>query len=155
MRLDGAPSFFERHAIGVDSNLDPVLRKELLSRIEKVDVNPLERSWDHEVRDSRKQYEALIAYVQRTGFADEIARSRGDEMRAAVHGKGARVLLDLASIGTVGRYHHHETVNDSLIAKLDEQRRRAWFKTSAEPSPPVPEDVLVTGMNQPKAGIGR
>jgi hypothetical protein len=127
---------FERHAIGVDANMDPVLRKELLALIEKVDVNPIERSWDQEIRDGRKQYEALIAYAHKTGLEREIAKCRGEEMRAAAHGKGARVLLDLASIGTLGLYRHHETATDSSMAKLDQRRRSAWLKLQQKSLPP-------------------
>ena len=149
---------FERHAIGVDSNLDPALRKELLARIEKVDVNPIERSWDQEIRDGRKQYEALIAYAQKTGLEREIARSRGDEMRAIAHGNGARVMLDMASIGTLGLYRHHDTADDSSIAKLDQQRRSAWLKLQPKSLPPGQDAVLAGQSNSPspaKAGIAQ
>jgi hypothetical protein len=127
---------FERHAIGVDGNIDPGLRKELLARIEKVDVNPIERSWDQEIREARAQYDALIAYAQRTGLEREIAKSRDGETRAAAHGKGARVLLNMASIGTLGLYHHHEPESDSSMAKLDQQRRAAWLKLQPKSLPP-------------------
>jgi hypothetical protein len=130
---------FERHAIGVDANIDPALRKELLARIEKVDVNPIERSWDQEIRDGRKQYEALIAYAQKTGLEREIAKSRDDEMRATAHGTGARVLLQMASVGTLGLYHHREAADDSSMAKLDQQRRAAWLKLQPKSLPPGQE----------------
>jgi hypothetical protein len=131
-----------RHAIGVDSNMDPNLRKELLSRIEKVDVNPIERSWDQEIRDGEKQYEALIAYAEKTGLVREIAKSRGDEMRATVHRKGARALLDVATIGTLGLYRHHETVDESSMVKLDEQRRIAWLRLQPKFLPPGQDAVV-------------
>jgi hypothetical protein len=139
---------FERHAIGVDSNIDPDLRKELLARIEKVDVNPIERSWDQEIRDGRKQYEALIAYAQKTGLEREIAKSRDGEMRAAAHGKRARVILNVASIGTLGLYHHHETGSDSSMAKLDQQRRAAWLKLQPRLLPPG-QDAEVADRKNP------
>ncbi len=147
---------FERHAIGVDSNMDPGLRKELLGRIEKVDVNPIERSWDQEIRDARKQYDALIAYAQKTGLAQEIAKSRGDEMRKTVHRTGTRILLDVASIGTLGLYRHHEKVDDSLMAKLDQQRRSAWLKLQPGFLPPDHDAVLAHENRSPlpaKAGL--
>jgi hypothetical protein len=130
---------FERHAIGVDANIDPGLRKELLARIEKVDINPIERSWDQEIREARTQYEALISYAQKTGLEREIAKSRDGEMRATAHGSGARVLLDMASIGTLGLYHHHEAESDTSIAKLDQQRRAAWLKLQPRLLPPGQE----------------
>jgi hypothetical protein len=46
-----------RNAIGSDPNMDPKLRTELLGRIEKIDVNPIERSWDQEIRDGWRRNE--------------------------------------------------------------------------------------------------
>jgi hypothetical protein len=134
--------------------MDPALRKELLARIEKVDVNPIERSWNQEIRDGSKQYEALIAYAQKTGLEREIARSRSDELKATVHGKGARVMFEMASIGTLGLYRHHETMDDSLMAKLDQQRRSAWLKL--QPSSLPQDAVLADRLSpspSPKSGI--
>lgn len=146
---------FERHAIGVDPNIDPALRQELLARIEKVDVNPIERSWDQEIREARTQYEALIAYAQKTGMEREIAKSRDGEARAAVHGKGARVLINMASISTLGLYHHHETGSDSSIAKLDRQRHAAWLKLQPKSLPPGQDAEVAQRKNSvlPMAGM--
>jgi hypothetical protein len=133
-----------RHAIGSDPNIDPQLRKELLEHIEKVDVNPIERSWDHEIRDGWRQYEALIDYAHTTGLSREVDRDRGDEMRTTVHGPVARAFLHLASVATAGLYNHHDTMNQSLAAKLDQQRREARLKHPAQPLPPE-SDPLVAG----------
>lgn len=135
---------FVRHAIGVDTNMDPSLRKELLSRIEKVDVNPIERSWPQEIRDGQKQYEALAAYAEKTGLEKEIARSRGDEMKAAAHGKTARTFMAIASVGTLGLYRHHEKVDDQMMAQLAEQRRAAWLKRQPGSLPPGSDAVVAT-----------
>ncbi len=146
---------FERHAIGVDPNIDPALRKELLARIEKVDVNPIERTWDQEIREARTQYEALIAYAQKTGLEREIATSRDGELRATAHGTGARVMLNLASIGTLGIYRHHEPESETSIAKLDEQRRAAWLKLQPKSLPPGQQAELAKRKNPavPAAGM--
>ena len=147
---------FERHTIGADSNMDPRLRGELLNRIEKVDVNPIERSWEQEIRDSKKQYESLVAYAQKTGLEREIARSRADELKSTKHGTSARVLLDMASIGTLGVYRHHEPADDSMMTKLDQQRRSAWLKLQPKSLPPGQDAVLADRLNSaptPKAGM--
>ncbi len=132
-----------RHAIGSDSNLDPDLRTELLSRIEKVDVNPIERSWNQEVRDSWRQYDALIAYARETGLAREIDRDRGDEVRAAVHGPAARTFLRIATISTAGLYRHHEKMDEAAMAKLNQQRRDALAKLQIRPLPPTGDSVAL------------
>jgi hypothetical protein len=149
---------FERHAIGADPNLDPNLRQELLSRIEKVDVNPIERSWDQEIRDSRKQYAELVAYAQETGLEREIARSRADELKSTRHGKGARAMLEVASIGTLGLYRHHEKADDSTLAKLDQQRRGAWLRRQPKSMLPDQGAEVAQGGSAPtpsKAGMLR
>jgi hypothetical protein len=133
-----------RHAIGSDPGLEPSLRKELLGRIEKVDLNPIESSWDQEIRDGWRQYNALITYARATGLAREIARDRGDEVSATIHGTGARALLHLASIGTVGLYRHHDAVNQSLMAKLEQQRRSAWLKSQGQNLPPASQPVVAS-----------
>ncbi len=130
-----------RHAIGSDPNLEPKLRAELLGRIEKIDVNPIERPWDQEVRDCWRQYDALIAYAGATGLAREVDRDRGAEMSATVHGPAARTFFHLASIATAGLYTHHDTMSPSLIAKLDRQRRDARLKLQAQPLPPEADTV--------------
>jgi hypothetical protein len=56
-------------------------------------------------------------------------------------------MLNVASISTLGLYRHHETVNDSLMAKLDEQRRSAWSKLQMKALPPAPEEVLANRTN--------
>jgi hypothetical protein len=139
-----------RHAIGSDPNIQPKLRAELLGRIEKIDVNPIERPWDQEIRDGWRQYDALIAYAGVTGLAREVDRDRGAEVSATVHGPAARTFFHLASIATGGLYTHHDTMNPSLVAKLDQQRRNARLKLQAQPLPPG-SDPLVASKNSNEA----
>jgi hypothetical protein len=63
-------------------------------------------------------------------------------MRATVHRKGARALLDVATIGTLGLYRHHETVDESSMVKLDEQRRIAWLRLQPKFLPPGQDAVV-------------
>ncbi len=137
-----------RNAIGSDPEMDPKLRTELLGRIEKVDVNPIERSWDREIRDAWRQYDALIAYARETGLAREVDRDRGDEMSATVHGPVARTFFHLASIATAGLYNHHDTMSPSLMAKLDQQRRDARLKLPGQPLPPGNNAMVAGGAPQ-------
>jgi len=125
-----------RNAVGSDPKIDPNLRAELLGRLERIDVNPIERSWDQEIRDGSRQYDALIAYARATGLEREIDRDRGDEVLATVHGPFARMFFQLASIATAGLYNHHDKMNQSLVAKLDQQRRDARLKLQAPFLPP-------------------
>ena len=49
-----------RHALGTDAGLDPDLRKELMARLERLDIDPAARTWAQEVRGAWRQYEALV-----------------------------------------------------------------------------------------------
>src|SRR6266700_3761676 len=40
-----------RHELGADDTLAPELRAELMERVERLSLDPLERSWEQEVRD--------------------------------------------------------------------------------------------------------
>jgi hypothetical protein len=137
-----------RHAIGSDARMAPKLRTELLGRIEKIDVNPIERPWDQEVRDAWQQYDALIAYARTTELAREVDRDRGDEMRAMVHGPGARMLLHVASIATGGLYRHHDSMNPSLDARLDQQRRNTRIKAQAQSLPPSRDAAVASDVHR-------
>jgi hypothetical protein len=137
-----------RNAIGSDLKLDPQLRTELLSRIERVDVNPVERSWEQEIRDGWRQYDALMAYARTTQLAREVDRDRGDETNAGGHSPLARVFLHVAAVVTAGLYNHHDTMNPGLMAQLDQQRRTARLKQPSDPLPPGPtpgNDTLLAG----------
>ncbi len=113
-----------------------------MARIEAIDVNPIERSWDREIDDGWRQYDALIAYAHATGLTREVDRDRGEEMIATVHGPVARMFFHLASTATGGLYNHHDEMNQSLIANLDQQRREARLKLQA-PLLPEGSDPLV------------
>ena len=49
-----------RHALGTDAGLDPDLRKELMARLKRLDIDPAARTWTQEVRGAWRQYEALV-----------------------------------------------------------------------------------------------
>lgn len=87
-----------RHALGTDDALDPALRTQLAKRVEKLDIDPLDRSWEQEVRGARAQYDALI---KDAGALPKLVRTdREQEARAMAHGATARALLRVASVST-------------------------------------------------------
>jgi hypothetical protein len=49
-----------RHALGTDAALDRDLRRELMTRLERLDIDPAARTWTQEVRGAWRQYEALV-----------------------------------------------------------------------------------------------
>ena len=51
--------------LALDETLDPALKKEITDRIEYVSLNPLENDLDVEIKNSKRQYENLVAYAKR------------------------------------------------------------------------------------------
>ncbi|MES1261188.1 MAG: hypothetical protein ABUS49_05565, partial [Acidobacteriota bacterium] len=124
-----------RHALGTDESLDPVLRGEIVRRIEGLDINSMERSWEQEVQGAARQYEALLRSADDPrGLPRLVAADREQEARALAHGAGARGLLRAASIGTLGIYRHRDHVTPGTLEEIAEQRRLALLKrTPREP----------------------
>jgi len=49
-----------RHALGTDAALNPDFRRQLMSSVERLDIDPAARTWPQEVRGAWRQYEALV-----------------------------------------------------------------------------------------------
>ena len=131
-----------RHALGTDENIPQGLRQELLSRIERIDINPIERTWAQEVRDAWQQYNVLLAHARKTELSAEINRDRDGELRAMTHTMTDRALLRMATLGTAGLYRHHEKLAPSALAQIEQQRRLQYLNAKATPVPPAPKAVL-------------
>jgi hypothetical protein len=96
--------------------------------VEKLDIDPLERSWEQEVRGARAQYQALI---EDAGALTKLVRAdREQEARAMAHGPGARALLRVASVSTLGLYRHNDLKPETLD-QIAESRRDAQSKRMA------------------------
>lgn len=84
-RMSRRSAFVElRHALGVDDSLDPELRRELMSRVERLNLDPVEKSWSQERRAAWRQYDALMTYAaDPRGLARRVDLDRRQEYRAA------------------------------------------------------------------------
>src|SRR4029079_2006509 len=51
--------------LSLNRSLDPQLREQIGSRLEKVSLNPLENDLEDEARLAKQQYEALLSYAKR------------------------------------------------------------------------------------------
>ena len=121
-----------RHALGTDDALDPALRTQLAHRVEKLDIDPLERSWEQEMRGAWAQYKALIKDA--TALPKLVRADREQEARAMAHGAAARALLRVASVSTLGLYRHND-LKSGTLDQIAESRRDAQSKRAA----PLPE----------------
>ena len=82
-----------RHALGVDDSLDPELRRDLMSRIEKLNLDPVEKSWAQERRAAWRQYDALMRYATDPhGMTTLVEADRWQEYRASRSGVFKRTL---------------------------------------------------------------
>jgi hypothetical protein len=100
--------------------------------VEKLDIDPLERSWEQEMRGAWAQYKALIKDA--TALPKLVRADREQEARAMAHGAAARALLRVASVSTLGLYHHND-LKPGTLDQIAESRRGAQSKRAA----PLPE----------------
>ena len=110
-----------RHALATGDSLDQGLRGDLESRIERLDLDPVEKSWAQEVRAAWRQYDALIKYAaDRSGLAKTIERDRVGEYRAAMESPLKRMVAAV--------FHPHAGISPEQLAELSERRRLARSK---------------------------
>jgi len=129
-----------RHALGVDEGLDPELRAQLAKRVEMLDIDPLERSWQQEVAGARAQYAALVKSARNPrGLARLVRHDREQEALAMAHGPGARVLLRAAAISSFGLYRHDDTLTPGKLEQLAQKRRETLAARHA--ALPEPGDI--------------
>ena len=66
--------------LSLSNSLDPELRTEVGSRLEKLSLNPLENDFDVEANLARRQYAALLSFIKNPlGLAAKIERDRRAE----------------------------------------------------------------------------
>ena len=110
-----------RHSLATGDSLDQALRADLESRIEKLDVDPVEQSWPQEVRAAWRQYDALMKFAaDSSGVAKTIERDRVGEYRAATESPLKRMVAAV--------FHPHAGISPEQLAELSERRRLAWSK---------------------------
>jgi hypothetical protein len=110
-----------RNALATGDTLDQGLRHDLESRIERLDVDPVEKSWAQEVRAAWRQYDALMKYAaDPNGLAKTIERDRVGEYRAATESPLKRMVAAV--------FHPHAGITPEQLTELSERRRIAWSK---------------------------
>jgi hypothetical protein len=117
-----------RHALGADDSLDPELRRDLMGRVERLNLDPVEKSWSQETRAAWRQYDALMAYARDPqGMVKLVNADRWQEYRASRSGAFARSMA--------GIFHRHApTLTPKQIQELEALRR---VRDAQETSPAV------------------
>jgi hypothetical protein len=110
-----------RNALATGDSLHAALRRELESRIERLDLDPVEKSWAQEVRGAWRQYDALMRFAaDPNGLASTIERDRVDEYRAATENPLKRIAAAV--------FHPRAGISPEQSTSLSERRRLAWSK---------------------------
>ncbi|MCA1606903.1 MAG: hypothetical protein LC775_15865, partial [Acidobacteria bacterium] len=110
--------------LSLDDSLQPKLRDELTTRLEKVSINPLENDLTTEASLAQQQYKALMEYASAPdGLPAKLQRDRRAEMVSLKHGKVGRTLFRVGNILTFGKYTHREDTEPEMEARLSVARR--------------------------------
>ena len=110
--------------LSLDDSLQPKLRDELSTRLERVSINPLENDLATEASLARQQYKALMEYASAPdGLPAKLQRDRRAEMVSLKHGKVGRTLFRVGNILTFGKYTHREDAEPEMEARLNVARR--------------------------------
>jgi hypothetical protein len=110
--------------LSLNASLDPRLRDEIGTRLERVSLNPLENDLRVEAQVARDQYAALMEYARRAdGLPARLDRDRRAEMVPLKHGGTELALLRLANVMTFGLYTHREKSTPEMVARMELQRR--------------------------------
>jgi hypothetical protein len=110
-----------RNALATCDSLAAALHHELESRIERLDLDPVEKSWAQEVRTATRQYDALMKFsADPNGLAKTIERDRVDEYRAGAKNPLKRTVAAL--------FHPRAGINHEQLNEVSERRRLASSK---------------------------
>ena len=110
--------------LSLDNSMEPKLREEVGSRLEKVSINPMENDLDIEASLARQQHKALLEYARSPeGLPAKLQRDRRAEMVPLKHGKLERTLFRVGNILTFGKYTHREDAEPEMEARLNVARR--------------------------------
>ena len=113
--------------LSLNQSLDPELREQIGTRLEKVSLNPLENNLQAETNIATQQYAALLAYAKRPdGLPRQLDRDRRAEMVALEHSRAEQIIFRLANVLSFGKYTHREKSEPQMEARLDDARRLAY-----------------------------
>jgi hypothetical protein len=109
--------------LSLDESMQPKLRDEVGSRLEKVSINPMENDLETEASLARQQYKALMEYARTPeGLPAKLERDRRAELVPLKHGKVERTLFRVGNILTFGKYTHREDAEPEMEARLNVAR---------------------------------
>jgi hypothetical protein len=110
--------------LALNTSLEPELRTQVSSQLEKISLNPFENDLNAEAKIATQQYDALLAYAKDpNGLAEKIERDRRAEMLPLEHGDKAQLAFRVLNVLSFGKYVHREEPTDDMEDRLDIARR--------------------------------
>lgn len=110
--------------LALEHSLDDGLEDELIDRVERASINPMENDAVSQVKIASRQYQNLMTYASKPdGLPAKLIRDRREEMVKLAHGSKERLLFSLASVFTLGIYRHREDISPEMLAKMDIRRQ--------------------------------
>ena len=110
--------------LALNTSMEPELRTQVSSQLEKISLNPFENDVNAEAKIATQQYDALLAYAKDpNGLAEKIERDRRAEMLPLEHGDKAQLAFRMLNVLSFGKYVHREELTDDMEDRLDIARR--------------------------------
>ena len=110
--------------LALNTSMEPELRTQVSSQLEKISLNPFENDLNAEAKIATQQYDALLAYAKDpNGLAEKIERDRRAEMLPLEHGDKAQLAFRVLNVLSFGKYVHREELTDDMEDRLDIARR--------------------------------
>lgn len=110
--------------LALNTSMEPELRTQVSSQLEKISLNPFENDLSAEAKIATQQYNVLLAYAKDpNGLAEKIERDRRAEMLPLEHGDKAQLAFRVLNVLSFGKYVHREELTDDMEDRLDIARR--------------------------------
>jgi hypothetical protein len=121
-RLDSYAAF--RRAISLDRRLDPALRNEISSRVNKLSINPLETSPELEIETAYSNFAALeAAAADGRKLPAKLEKDRREELAGFGASHGTQLFTKVLHYGSLGLYTKRAPQGADNLAALDRNRR--------------------------------
>jgi len=110
--------------LALNTSMEPELRTQVSSQLEKISLNPFENDLNAEAKIATQQYDTLLAYAKDpNGLAEKIERDRRAEMLPLEHGDKAQLAFRVLNVLSFGKYVHREELTNDMEDRLDIARR--------------------------------
>jgi len=110
--------------LALNTSMEPELRSQVSTQLEKVSLNPFENDLNAEANIAKAQYAALMTFAKDpNGLAAKIERDRRAELLPLEHDGKEQFAFNLLHVLSFGKYVHREELTDDMESRLDVARR--------------------------------